>query len=160
MVYCIDTSALINLGERNYPEHITVFKPIWEHIYNSIKSGAIVSVDYVQIELENKAAEWRKNFLLQANASAMFHMNESIELEYAGVIHDIEHGAQFLDNLHLKRFMKGADPWLIAQARSIGTDAIVISGEMKKLADYGLGAVCKELGVKHIGLVEFFEDIK
>jgi Domain of unknown function (DUF4411) len=157
MIYCLDTSALISLGERYYPEHVSVFKPIWNHIYKSIDDGEIISVDYVKKELEEKADDWRKKFITKADS--MFHISESIEAEYASIILEIEIGSQFLDNIHRKRFMKGADPWLIALAKSL-PDCTIVSGETKKLADYGLGVVCQELGVKHVGLVKFFEVIK
>ena len=52
--------------------------------------------------------------------------------------------------------MMGADPWVIALARSI-SECTVVSAETKSLTDYGLVAVCLKLGVKHINLVKFFE---
>ena len=104
MIYCLDTSALISLGERYYPEHVSVFKPIWNHIYKSIEDGGIISVDYVKKELEEKADGWRKNFITKADN--MFHISESIEVEFASLILEIERGQQFLDNMHRKRFMK------------------------------------------------------
>lgn len=51
--------------------------------------------------------------------------------------------------------MSGADLWVIALARS--KDCTVISAETKKLADYGIGAICRELNVPHLNLVQFFE---
>lgn len=53
--------------------------------------------------------------------------------------------------------MSGADPWLIALARHVG-GCTVVSAENKSLADYGLGPVCGALNVRHINLVEFFEE--
>lgn len=155
MKYCFDTSALIGLGERHYPEHIPVFTPIWNHLYSEIESDNIVSVDFVKTELEEKADDWRENFLIKADK--MFHINNLVEAEYAKVISEIETGAQFLNNRHRTLFMGGADPWVIALARTLG-DCTVISAETKKLADYGLGEVCKQLDVKHAGLVKFFEE--
>ena len=150
----MDASAFLDLGERHYPESVPIFSPIWEFIYEGIESGLIVSVDYVKIELEKKADEWRTNFLLKAND--MFQMSDEIESEYAKVISEIERGGQFNVNKARDKFVSGADPWLIAMARSIGSDATVISAEKKTLSGYGLGAVCNELNVRHINLVAFF----
>ena len=155
MKYCIDTSALVDLGERYYPENIPVFAPIWKHIYQEIKSGEIVTADYVRIELEERADEWRKSFIVQADK--MFRIDEKIEIEYASVISELEKGHQFLRNKQRDRFMRGADPWIIALARHL-KECTVVSGETKKLADYGLGEVCVQLGVRHIRLVEFFQE--
>lgn len=154
MKYCLDASALIDLGERHYPERLKVFAPIWKHIYHYVESGDIVSVDYVKIELEEKADEWREQFLARANK--MFLISKSIELEYARVIREIESRDGFNLNKHRERFMSGADPWVIALARSI-KECTVVSSETKPLADYGLGPVCNLLNVDHMNLVEFFE---
>lgn len=154
MKYCMDASALIDLGERHYPIHLNVFKPIWDYLFNGIDNETIISVDYVKIELEKKASEWRTSFI--PRAEKMFLINSAIEAEYSSVIFDIENNEKFNINAHRERFLKGADPWLVALARNIG-NCTVISGEKKKLSDYGLGAVCKELGVAHLSLVEFFE---
>lgn len=154
MKYCIDTSALIDLGERHYPERLPVFEPIWNHIYQEIANGNIISVDLVKDELESKADDWRTKFLSQANG--MFHIDSDIENEFASIVGDIESKKQLFNvNRSRDRFMSGADPWVIALAKK--KQCTVISAETKKLADYGLGAICKVLGVQHINLVRFFE---
>lgn len=52
--------------------------------------------------------------------------------------------------------MNGADPWVIALAQNT-RDCTVVSSEKKNLAAYGLGAICGELNIPHIDLIEFFE---
>lgn len=86
----------------------------------------------------------------------MFQISDEIESEYAKIISEIESGGNFNENKARDKFVSGADPWLIAMARSIESDATVISAEKKGLGAYGLGAVCNELGVRHINLVGFF----
>lgn len=157
MTFCIDSSALVDLGERHYPERLPVFAPIWSHLYKEIESGNLITIDYVKTELEQKADDWRTEFITRAGA--MFHISEAIEAEYASVILEIETNQKFSNNSARSRFMKGADPWLIALARN-GGNCSVISAETKPLAAYGIGAVCNVLGVKHMNLVEFFEAIK
>jgi hypothetical protein len=154
MKYCFDTSALIDLGERHYPKHLKVFKPIWDYLYLGIKAGEIISVDCVEIELQKKADKWREEFL--GYARPMFQISESVEKEYAGVIREIEARSEFKTNKHRGRFMTGADPWIIALARNIGK-CTVVSAETKTLTEYGLGYVCDTLGVKHNNLLQFFE---
>ncbi len=154
MKYCFDTSALIDLGERHYPERLKVFSPIWEYLYDGIENGDIISVDYVKIELEKRADEWRNSFFDRANR--MFIISKEIELEYANVIQEIESRIEFKLNKQRERFMKGADPWVIALSRNIG-ECTVVSAETKSLADYGLSPVCNLLNVEHKNLVQFFE---
>ncbi len=153
MTYCIDTCALIDLGERHYPEHIAVFAPIWQHLYTAVDSGALISVDQVKEELENKAGEWRNAFL--ARVPHMFRIDTNIEQQYAQVISDIENNPKFAINMQRQRFLAGADPWLIALARITGCN--VVSSETKNFTNYGMRYVCPELGVNCINLVEFFQ---
>lgn len=77
MKYCFDTSALLDLGERHYPERLKVFAPIWDYLYLGIKEGEIISVDCVEVELKGKAAEWRDKFL--SHAHPMFQISEAVE---------------------------------------------------------------------------------
>lgn len=155
MRYCIDSCALIDLGERYYPEIVPVFSPIWDYVYGAIDSGELVSVDYVKVELEKKADDWRTKFLGKANG--MFLISEQIEQEYAGVVQEIEARKEFIMNGHRDRFMSGADPWLIALARSMPNQCTVVSSETKSLSSYGLKAVSLALGVPHMNLVELFQ---
>lgn len=158
MKYCLDTSALISLGERHYPAHLPVFLPIWDYLYQGIDDAKIISVDSVKIELEKKADDWRNEFI--SRADKMFRISGDIEHEYGVIVADIEARKDvFLPNKQRDRFMKGADPWVIALARNEG-ECTVVSGETKKIADYGLGAVCKELGVRHLNLIQYFEENK
>ncbi|MBI5658517.1 MAG: DUF4411 family protein [Nitrosomonadales bacterium] len=158
MKYCLDTSALVSLGERHYPAHLPVFAPIWDHLYQGIDHNGIISVDFVKIELEKKADDWRKDFILRADK--MFRMSEEVEHEYGSIVGEIEaRNDVFLVNKQRDRFMIGADPWVIALARNVD-GCTVVSGETKKLADYGLGEVCKELRVRHLNLIQFFEENK
>lgn len=153
--YCIDASALIDLGERHYPERLKLFEPIWASLYDGIDNGNIISVDYVKMELERKADDWRNDFLIRADQ--MFQINEDVEHEYASVISDIESLPDLPMNKARDRFLSGADPWVIALARSMD-DCAAISAERKPLNAYGLGALCSELGVRHLNLVDFFEE--
>jgi hypothetical protein len=154
VTYCFDTSALIDLGERYYPERIKVFEPIWEFLYHGIDNGTVFSVEQVRTELNEKADEWRKSFL--GKTENMFLMHQGIEVEYASVIEEIDDSDQFRVNKHHARFMDGADPWVIALARTI-EDSVVVHAETKSLREYGMGPVCDELGVRQIRLLEFIE---
>lgn len=157
MKYCIDSCCLIDLGERHYPEHLLVFKPIWAKLYAGIDSREIISVDAVQIEVNGRADEWREAFM--AKSRHMFHISQDIEIEYAGVISDIEANSNFPINAHRKRFMGGADPWLIALARA-QDEATIVTSETKNLSQYGLRPVCNQLGIRNLNLLEFFQEYK
>jgi len=73
-----------------------------------IDDGKLISVDYVKIELERRADDWRSGFLTKANG--MFHISEGIENEYAKVITEIEKSNNCPKNNHRERFFKGGGP--------------------------------------------------
>ncbi|MEX0902093.1 MAG: DUF4411 family protein, partial [Pseudohongiellaceae bacterium] len=150
-----DTSALLDLGERHYPERLPLFRPIWEFLYTSIDEGTVISVEQVKDEIARKSQDWRADFL--ARAEKMFLLDEAIEREFARVVQEIEANSKFNSNSHRDRFMSGADPWCIALAHVQG-DITVVSGEKKNLSSYGLGEVCRELGVRHINVIDLFEE--
>ena len=150
----MDANALVDLGERYYPERFKLFEPIWAHLYEGIDNGEIISVDYVRTELEGRADEWRKSFL--ARADRMFRISQDVEVEYGIVIREIESRHEFPVNGARARFFSRADPWLVALARSIG-ECIVVTSETKNLSAYGLRPVCDLLNVQNMNLLEYFE---
>lgn len=157
MKYCIDTSSLIDLGERHYPESLVIFKPIWTALYSGISNGDIISVDLVRIELEKRADDWRTDFC--GRTAEMFKMNQDIERQYANLIGQIEGNPRFPKNTARDRFLDGADLLLVSLAMSV-ENGIVVTSETKNLSNYGLRPVCDELGVKNMNLVEFFQSYK
>ncbi|SNC71996.1 DUF4411 family protein [Polynucleobacter victoriensis] len=157
MKYCIDTSSLIDLGERHYPEKLAIFKPIWTGLYTGISNGDIISVDLVKVELEKRADDWRTNFC--AKSADMFKMSQEIEQQYAKLVSLIEVNPKFPKNSARDRFFEGADLFLISLAMCVD-DGVVVTSETKNLSNYGLRPVCNELGVKNMNLVEFFEAYK
>jgi hypothetical protein len=158
MKYCIDSCCLIDLGERHYPEHLAIFKPIWIKLYEGIDKREIISVDAVEVEVNSRADEWREAFM--AKSRHMFHISQDIEVEFAAVIAEIESNSNFSINSHRKRFMSKADPWLIALARAQGDEATIVTSENKNLSQYGLRPVCDQLGVRNLNLLEFFQEYK
>ena len=154
MKYCFDTSALIDLGERRYPESVKAFGSIWEQLYQGVDKGEIVSSHDVKRELEEKAGEWRAKFI--QHCGKMFLIDEGIEGQYSVLIREIEANPSFRVNKHRERFFSGADPWIIAVARSVG-ESTVVSSETKSLTDYGLGTICKSLSVEHISLLDYLK---
>lgn len=155
MKYCIDSCSLIDLGERYYPESVPVFSPIWDYVYGAIECGELISVDYVKVELESKADDWRTKFLEKTNG--MFQISQQIEHEYASVVQEIEKRKEFVINKHRDRFMNGADPWLVALVRSMPGECTLVSSEIKTLTNYGLRAVSDALGVPNMNLLDLFQ---
>lgn len=157
MKYCIDTSSLIDLGERHYPEKLVIFKPIWTGLYAGIANGDIISVDLVKVELEKRADDWRASFC--GKSADMFKMSQEIEQQYANLVGLIEANPKFPKNAARDRFFEGADLFLISLAMSV-ENGVVVTSETKNLSNYGLRPVCDELGVQNMNLVEFFEAYK
>ena len=57
-IYCIDTSTIIDAGERYYP--IDIFPAFWEKLDGLIQAGRLKAPQTLIDELENKDDAWRE----------------------------------------------------------------------------------------------------
>jgi len=151
-IYCIDTSALIDL-RRRYPRK--VFGALWAKVEELMAAGRLIAPREVLREVErgdDEMYQWAKKH------RAMFV--------------DLDHDQQTLLKEILAAFPSWvdtatdrpvADPMVVALARSrtlvdAGGPRIVVSHEILG----GKGAtkipnVCQQYGIQHMQLVELFE---
>lgn len=150
-IYCIDTSALIDL-RRRYPSK--VFGALWAEIEGLVAAGRLIAPREVLRELEkgdDDMYKWAKT--------------------HSGMFVDLDKDQQELLKEILRSFSKWvdtetdrpvADPMVIALARHAtlangGASRVVVSHEVPG----GQGAtkipnVCQRYGIPHIQLVEMF----
>jgi len=150
-LYCIDTSALIDL-ERHYPKIQTAFKAIWEEIEQLIKEGSIFTIETVQEEIEKYQGKevflkkWifkhRRQFIIQID-SQIWKIGQKITAEHP----------EILDKKKIETGENQADPFLIALAISKVTT--IITNENKDKPNK-IPLVAAHYGVKSIDLFEFF----
>lgn len=150
-IYCIDTSALIDLGRR-YPPG--VFGALWREVGELIDRGRLIAPREVLRELQtgdDEMHEWAKKHK---------RMFVDLDREQMALVTEIQ--AAFPRWVDHEAETPVADPFLIALARrqtilNSGIPRIVVSHENPG----GPGAtkipnVCEHYGIEHIQLVDLF----
>lgn len=159
-IYCFDTSAFVTLS-RTSENIIELPKTLWEHLEAMMESGAIISHRLVFDEINNNSknpdfitkwiADKKKCFLSRTDAQIM------------QIPKIVEKFPTLIDYTYER---EQADPWLIALAIEKSREnklfevcaSVVVSQEnpnsLKKIP-----AVCKEFGIKHLSLRNFFDEI-
>lgn len=159
MQYVLDTSILVEILERYYPE---VFPSLWEKIYRLIEEGTVVSLREVQKELER--GKFRKEWdLVNINSDKKLFIDFEGD-EMLGIAKIIEldvYTEKFRDkNANLTSLEKEwgiygeavADPLLICHGLYYGSTIVTMENPNK---GHNIPHVCHELDVRCIGLKEF-----
>ena len=138
IVYCIDTSSLINLK----PYRRDVFPTIWGKLESMIKNEEIISPLEVYEEIkvgQDKINEWCKN------NKKMFRDIDDCQRQK---LQDIEkqYGNNYWENEINKP--RWADPWVIAL--SICEKAIIVADEKK--TPNRIPFIANALGIKYLDL--------
>ena len=116
-IYCIDTSALLDLRYRIYPPD--VFPSLWEQIDTLCETGRLIAPVDVREELarrDNEAYRWAKE-----RPSMFVELDEKIQ---AAVSEIMEKCAGIVDE---RRGTSRADPFIVAVARV--REATVVTSE-------------------------------
>ncbi len=148
MIYCLDTSALINPWNKNY--RIANFPAFWEDIDGLIRTGAAIAPMEVLKEIERQDDElllWVRQRL-----ELFREIDEKIE-----IVLRKEVLAKFHNMVDYNRDRSGADPWVVALA--LVENAVVVSQEDKgKKKRPSIPDVCFKLNVRHIRVADLIAD--
>ena len=157
IVYVIDTSALINL-ENIFKYDNPVFKAIWEEIDNLIMSDNLITLDFVQEEINSYEGdreflrEWIKNW--KKKKKFIIITDETIVNEAIPIINQ-EYNTGFLNKNKLANGKDEADPYLIAYCKQ--NNFILITDESKYKSNK-IPAIADKNGVRSINLSDFFNE--
>lgn len=150
MIYCIDTSAILDGWARWYP--IDNFPSYWENIEKLINQDEIICPEIVLDELKKKedgAHKWLKqrNRLVQP-------LTEEIQVIAKQIL---EKYPRLLDSL---KGRSGADPFVIALAQI--KNAKVITGEVSRKSEKkaSIPDVCDAMQIPHINSVGLIREQK
>ncbi len=146
-IYCIDTSALIDLYEY-YPYDI--FPKVWQQVENLIHREELIAPKCVLNELsmiEDRLLKWAK----KKNIRKMF---KELDKKSINIVLDII--KNFSTLIDPNSLTEEADPYVIALA--VSRDCIIITSEKSKLrkGKYAIPDVCKEYKINCFSLVELF----
>jgi hypothetical protein len=162
MIYCIDTSALIDL-DRLYPKE--VFPSLWEkYLVEITREGRLISPHEVREELERKDDElWNwikvncKNLFIRDTQSVIDRVAE-LQTRFEG----------WINPEYPQKNM--ADPFVVALALEAHNifpavkekETIVITHEVStgNLAKLKLPDICRNLGLRPCRLIDLFKNEK
>ena len=141
-IYCIDTSTMIDAGERHYP--IDVFPGFWEKLDDLIESNRLKAPKTLLDELEGKDDKWR-DWVYERAEKMILPMDEAIQAAMRTVM------PVYAANVTNPDSIKG-DPFFIAASMAFG--ATLITSEKARKGGAKIPKICAELGVAWVTLVD------
>ena len=149
MAFCLDANVFIEAHRVRYPAD--VFPGFWEAILDGARRGMVRSIAEVYLELARGtdglvawAAEHRK---------AIFRPNddEATQLALGEVYQAIDARLPRYTEAAKERFLRGADPWLVAWCLAHGH--VLVTEEVndpKATRRVALPGICRALGVESL----------
>lgn len=161
-IFCVDTSALIRL-HRFYPK--SVIPDIWTELDKMFIAGKIISHEYVYQEIVPDPKKMDELGKWVEKKEKHFKPITQCQLDYIGDVL-----AKFPKLIDPNNERNQADPWLIAMMREFKeqeesglfpneTDYFLVSEESTQ-SDTKIPAACKQYGIQHLTLFEFFQKMK
>jgi hypothetical protein len=152
MLFCLDTSALINSWNKLYP--IDVFPTFWRTLEAWIVDGRVIAPEEVLREIERKDDElyaWAKEW------KCMFRPPvEEVQEELREIL------ASHLRLLDTKRGRHEADPWVIAQAKvakaTVVTEELASTEEEPKSPK--IPDMCRRFGIPWVQTLDLLRTMK
>lgn len=135
IVYCIDTSTIIDAGERYYP--IDVFPGFWERLDGLIVAGRLKAPETLIDELQGKDDDWRE-WVYERREAMIWDIEPDIQHAMSAVMPVYAANTKNLDSV------KG-DPFFVAAAMARG--ASLITSEQPRRGGVKIPKVCDALGV-------------
>jgi hypothetical protein len=135
-IYCIDTSTIIDAGERYYP--IDIFPAFWDRLDELIKSGRLKAPQTLIDELEGKDEVWRE-WVYTRRDLMIWPIDDAIQSAMTRVMPIY---AKAVTNLNS---IKG-DPFFIAA--SMAKSATLITSEKIVRGNIKIPRICDQVGVK------------
>ncbi len=156
IIYVIDTSALIDL-ENIFKYDNPVFKAIWEEIENLVIKDNLITLDFVEEEINSYEGEreFLKEWIKKWEKKKKFikATDETVINEAIPIINQ-EFNTGFLNKNKLANGKDEADPYLIAYCK---INNFILITEESKYKSNKIPAVADKNGVKTINIYEFFE---
>lgn len=152
--FLLDANVFIESKGLAYP--FDVFPGFWEWLERDISAGLMHSIDEVFKEIaigNDELVIWAKN--LKPCGCFMPKNDEQTQLNFAQIANWVMDPGRIFTESARKKFLSGADPWLIAKAMTIG--AVVVTQETfddKSKKSIKIPNVCCEFGVGYINTID------
>ena len=146
--YSLDTSALLNAWQRNYPPDL--FPTLWDNLDRLISNRLVIASEEVLVELEKKDDEvhgWAKQ-----RPTMFVPLDGQVQQLVRNILRDYP---RLIDN---RTNRSGADPFVIALA--VTERCTVLTGERPSgnLTRPKIPDVCAAMDVRCIGMVDLIRE--
>jgi len=138
VTYCIDTSALIEAWQVDYP--IENFPGFWKRIEGLIGAGRLTAPQEVLRETKKRSDELHA--WLNAHKEMFRELEEAVQIEAASVL------AQFPRLVGERKLRTSADPFVIALARVDDLQIVTDEKPTGSLQRPNIPDVCTALGMR------------
>ena len=142
MKYCIDTSTVIDAGERYYP--VDVFPGFWTNLDQLAQAGRLRAPDTLIDELQQKSDAWRQ-WVYDRQHLIILPVDDQVTAHMAAIV--TAYKAAHVDPGRLT-----GDPFFIATA--LEHDLVLITSEKTRPGGAKIPAICKAVGVTPISLMQ------
>ncbi|MGH9622948.1 MAG: DUF4411 family protein [Bryobacteraceae bacterium] len=149
-IYCIDTSSLIAAWQERYP--LENFPSFWVKVEDLINEKRLVSPIEVLHGTQKRSDDlhgW-----LKLRGSMFRELDEDVQAEAAQIL------TKFPRLVGEKKLRTSADSWVIALAKVEGLQIVTDEKPTTSLRRPNIPDVCRELGMKCIGLLEVIQGEK
>ena len=165
MDYCLDTSVYVQAHRLYYAFDIA--PPFWKALGRLAQDGIIISPIAVYKELmegKDELKEWAKE-----------HRNTLFVDPDSGVSDAYTQVADYSNNHYhdqhwIRKFLDGADPWVVAQAKSDNLTVITMEGEKKRedkdrtsgriIGEIKIPNMCNHFGIKAMSIYDLLRALK
>lgn len=141
MTYCIDTSAMIDAGLRNYP--VDLFPALWKKIDGLVAAGRLKAPPMLIEELSKQDEAW-KDWVYQRQSAIIVQPDNDF-------IANMKHVVRTYTQLGADATKLTGDPFFITLALTKGQ--ILLTSEKPGKGPVKIPVVCNALGVTTINLL-------
>lgn len=147
--YSLDTSALLNAWQRNYPPDL--FPTLWQNLDGLIASGVLIASEEVLIELEKKEGDAVHQWARQR--SSMFVPIDGQVQQVVSTI--LQRYPRLIDN---RTSRSGADPFVIGLAIIERCTVVTAERPSGNPVKPKIPDVCSGMDVRWIGLIDLIRE--
>ena len=165
MNYCLDTSVYTQAHRLYYAFDIA--PPFWKALDTLAQNGIIISPLAVYDELmegDDELKQWAK----EHRKTLFIEPDPDVNDAYRQVV-DFAN-KRYQDDHWIREFLRGADPWVIAQAKAHNLIVTTMEGEKKAedvnkssgrfIGEIKIPNMCNHFGIKFISTFELLRTLK
>ncbi len=151
----IDSDSLITPSRGPY--RFSFLPRFWTYLESKAIDNSIASSRFVLSEIDSNGDELAK-WALEVSESFFYDPSAEVQSTYRRVVDSIQGAPRFAPH-HIRRFLKGADPWLIAHAATDGGRVVTFEKAEPLSKKPKIPDVAAMFGVQCINIYDLLADL-